>query len=278
MSPIHCFDKLSSAGNTAIHPYRYDIIIDNAIWDLRNCSNLKQTVPLLDNCKVKFDGTGNVLFGYRSLDEERDELKMNMNHLVADNNFFHVFNAQDYSHLHTEVIEKENMLLWDLDLDREGAGYLNTLMFTNHFSESMCRIFEIGKRKKTLGDGDSDDDDEDEEEDHDDGDWDSQEDGGDDDMDTVDHDDSDSDSDSDSESHETEESDADDDIDDSSMEDSDEDDDDDDDEDDDEDYDDEDDDEDYEDDDEEDYDGDLQRVEQEGDEDGWETMSDEEES
>ncbi len=269
--PIHRFDKLSFAGNTAIHPYKYEIIIDNAIWDLRNCSILKQTVPLLDNCKVKFDGTGNVLFGYRSLDEERDDLKLNMNHSVQDNNFFHVLNAQDYSHLHTESIEKENMLLWDLDVDRYGAGYLSTLMFSNHFSESMCRIFEIGKRKKTLGDGDSDDE---EDEDDNDADWDSQQDGIDEDMDTVHGDDDDDD---DDDSNGTDESDADDDIDDSTVEDSDDemeiiiDDDDDEEEDDDDNY------EDFDEDDEddEDYSPAGEGRQNEDDEDGWETMSEE---
>lgn len=206
---IHRFDKLSFAGNTSVHPYKYEAIIDNAVWDLRTFG-LRQTVPLLEGCKVKFDAAGNVLFGYRSLDEERQEFKMNLSHAIEDNNFFHVMNTSDYSHIHTELIDKENMLLWDLDVDRDGCGYMNTLMFSNHFSESICRIFEIGKRKKTLGSGDSDDDEE-EEEDGDD-DWSSHGDDDDDEHDgEVEEDEDDDDMDG--------SSDADDDLDDDSVDD-----------------------------------------------------------
>lgn len=150
---VHRFDKLSYQGSTAVHPRKPEVIIDNAVWDLRNF-NLLQTVPLLDSCNVEWNPAHDVLFAHKVMgNDER-------NH---EYNFFHVLDSNHYQHMHTEMVDKESMVLWELQADRHGLGYMSALSGTPE--DSVCRVLEMGKRR-VLGD-DSDDEDEDEADDED---------------------------------------------------------------------------------------------------------------
>lgn len=159
---VHRFDKLSNSGMTAVHPCKPEILIDSSVWDLRTF-NLAQTIPILDGCKMNFNTVHSVLFAHKVPNFQ--EFQPNI-----ENNFFHVLDASYYQHLHTEMIDKENMELWDVHVDRHGLGYLATLGGSSE--DSLCRVMEIGKRR-VVGDGDSGDEDEedDDEMDEDDEDW-----------------------------------------------------------------------------------------------------------
>ena len=202
---IHKFDKLSHSGNMFVHPYKSELIIDSAIWDLRNYSLLTM-IPLLDNSLLQFHGSENIFFANGSvLDDEQfissyfNETNHHhhplRNHQEHGNkyNSFHIFSSSDYSLLSTEYIEKENMNLFTLQLDPWNYAYLNVLLFNLHdVNDSMCRIYEIGRKKKSsyasarnnatstgpgVGVDDSDDGEDDEDDDDDDLDSDDEDDG-----------------------------------------------------------------------------------------------------
>lgn len=162
---IHRFDKLSTYGNTSIHPYHpYELIIDHTIWDLR-MMQLQQTIPLFENCALQFDPFHHVGIAYRSnLWDEATRGQHDGFHEQAFQSF-HVFSLSNYAHLHTEYLEKEHLLLHDLSISSYGSGYLNTLLVSNDFSEAVCRVFTIGKRRGGMDGGDSDGDEEEDDED-----------------------------------------------------------------------------------------------------------------
>jgi hypothetical protein len=163
---IHKFDKLSNNGNMIVHPYKNELLIDSAVWDLRMFSLLTM-IPLAENCKFIFHPIDNILFGYGSLYDDEKYLNkiIERSHYPFSSgsgtnshyNSFHCFHSTEYNHLSSEYIEKENMNIINLSIDPFNDGYLNTLMFNmNDKDETMCRIYEIGKRKK-LGDVDDED-------------------------------------------------------------------------------------------------------------------------
>lgn len=63
--PLHKFDKLNENVNGVFHPNSWEIISNSEVWDLRNYHLLK-TVPALDQCRIKFNKTGDVIFGGKS--------------------------------------------------------------------------------------------------------------------------------------------------------------------------------------------------------------------
>lgn len=160
-SVIHRFDKLSSLGNTAIHPAGHDIIIDQAIWDLRTFS-LRQTVPLLEDCRVLFDSFAGGIIAYNcALDEERDLQAIVQSGEAEDYQRFHVLNSNDYSHVHTQAVGRQGFLLSDIRLDRSNNGLIAGLMLgvDNYSGATQCRIWEIGKRKGGMDEDDDYDED-----------------------------------------------------------------------------------------------------------------------
>lgn len=64
-NPLHKFDKLNENVNGVFHPNSWEIISNSEVWDLRNYHLLK-TVPALDQCRIKFNKTGDVIFGGKS--------------------------------------------------------------------------------------------------------------------------------------------------------------------------------------------------------------------
>lgn len=181
---LHRFDKLSQYGNAAFHPNGYDVIIDSAIWDLRMFA-LRQTVPLLENCRVQFDRFGGGLIAAMSMkDDDRPFASIREEYLG-----FHVLHPGDYSHIHTQNVVKAGQVsgygLAEVQVDRHGGGLVAGILLAGaqEATMSQCKVLEIGLRKRTADDdgldgeedsdedddwhGSSDDDDEDDDEDED---------------------------------------------------------------------------------------------------------------
>eukprot|EP01039_Chlorochromonas_danica_P009927 gene9927-10977_t len=114
----HRFDKLSEMGCTSVHPNKPEVIIDSSVWDLRNF-NLVQTVPQLDRCNVEFNPTHDVLFAHRVMSVNEP-----MNNHV-EYNYFHVLDSKNYQHMHTEIVDKEDFVVGELQVDRQGLGYMS---------------------------------------------------------------------------------------------------------------------------------------------------------
>lgn len=158
---LHRFDKLSRNGNSVFHPTKPDLIIDSAIWDLRMFS-LRQTVPLLENCRVQFDRYGGGLIAAKSMkDDDRQFGDIHEEYLG-----FHVLNPVDYSHIHTQNVVKAGQVsgfgLAEVQVDRSGAGLLAGILLAGaqEATSSQCKVLQIGLRKRTGEDdaNDADDD------------------------------------------------------------------------------------------------------------------------
>ncbi|CAK9290811.1 unnamed protein product, partial [Gordionus sp. m RMFG-2023] len=64
---IHKFDKLNPNISGLFHPNGYEVVINSEIWDLRTYKLLK-TIPSLDQCRLTFNPTNEIIYGMRYLD------------------------------------------------------------------------------------------------------------------------------------------------------------------------------------------------------------------
>ncbi|KAH3892821.1 hypothetical protein DPMN_016951, partial [Dreissena polymorpha] len=67
---IHKFDKFNQYVSGVFHPVGLEIIINSEIWDIRSF-RLLHTVPELDQCQIRFNHRGDVMYATR-IDEELD--------------------------------------------------------------------------------------------------------------------------------------------------------------------------------------------------------------
>lgn len=153
-SPIHKFDKFNANINGVFHPNGLEVISNTEVWDLRSF-RLLHTVPSLDQCHVAFNGAGNVLYG-AVLTEDDDE----SSRLFGSS--FRTFDASDYSSIATIDIKKN---IFDLKTDQsdyylaivENQGPRDASMSS---SESICRLYEVGRQREDDDDEDADEDEE----------------------------------------------------------------------------------------------------------------------
>ncbi|KAI1277988.1 Protein mahjong [Halotydeus destructor] len=164
---VHKLDKFNQSINGVFHPNGWEIISNSEIWDMRTFHLLK-TVPQLDQCRLKFNETGTVIYGAVFEDESSEEENIVKSPYGSS---FRTFDALDYSNIATIDVKKN---IFDLAV---GPGELYIAVVENssqrdvyqQTSESVCRLYEVG-RSKDDDDEEADEEDEDDEVDDDDSD------------------------------------------------------------------------------------------------------------
>lgn len=194
---IHKFDKFNNFVSGVFHPSGLEIIINSEIWDLRSF-HLLDTCSSLDQCQVKFNNSGDVMYGVK---HQSDAIIIPVaSHLLGPyESSFRTFDATDYQPIATIDVKKT---IFDLCTDITDC-FVAVIENQASSDESVCRVYEVGRMRgaddedeqesdegaEGPDDGDDDDDDDEDNDDEDDDD---------DDIDIVlsgDDDDSDDDSD-----------------------------------------------------------------------------------
>lgn len=192
-SAIHKFDKFNPHISGVFHPNGLEIVANSEIWDVRTF-HLLHTVPALDQCQITFNNKGDVIYGVIS-EEEGEMLEGQVKSPFGSS--FRTFDATDYSNIATNDIKKNIFDLCTNESDCYLAIIENQSPREGYSSESICRVYEVGRSRA------EDDETEDEDEDDDDGDdlGGSEDDDDDDDIADSDEDEEDEDDDDDTEGH-----------------------------------------------------------------------------
>ena len=134
-----------------------------------------KTVPALDQCRIKFNNIGNVIYGGICFHKSNLFLKQYLSAVFEEENSeeedqskspfgssFRTFDAYDYSSIATIDVKRS---IYDLAVD-PGDCYIALVENQNNrdsfANESVARLFEIGRSKEE--DDEEDDEDEEEEE------------------------------------------------------------------------------------------------------------------
>ncbi|CAG2112664.1 unnamed protein product [Medioppia subpectinata] len=157
-TPVHKFDKFNQHINGVFHPNGQEILSNSEIWDIKTFHLLK-TVPALDQCRIKFNNIGDVIYGAVFEEENSEEDDQSKSPFCSS---FRTFDAYDYTNIATIDVKRN---IYDLAVD-PGDCYIalvenqsNREVFAN---ESVARLFEIGRSKEDDDEEDDEDDDEDE--------------------------------------------------------------------------------------------------------------------
>ncbi|XP_062610768.1 DDB1- and CUL4-associated factor 1-like [Saccostrea cucullata] len=164
---IHKFDKFNANISGVFHPMGLEIIINSEVWDIRNY-HLLHTVPALNQCQIRFNNLGDVIYAIYVMDEEMDDFKVRSPYSST----FRTFDSTDYSSIATIDVKSKSIL--DLCTDKSDCYLavvenLNTDLGTEEF---VCKLYEVGKlrdeednqpedEEEDLEDVDEDDDDDD---------------------------------------------------------------------------------------------------------------------
>ncbi|KAM7301190.1 DDB1 and CUL4-associated factor 1 isoform X3 [Ixodes scapularis] len=151
-APLHKFDKFNPHVNGVFHPNGLEVISNSEVWDLRTF-RLLHTVPTLDQCQVTFNGAGDVLYGAVLTEDDEDSARL-------FSSSFRTFHASDYSSIATIDIKRN---IFDLKADDsdyflavvETQGARDATVTSN--SESVCRLYEVGRHREEDDDEDADD-------------------------------------------------------------------------------------------------------------------------
>ncbi|KAH9527021.1 hypothetical protein DERF_001069 [Dermatophagoides farinae] len=186
-SPVHKFDKFNDSINGVFHPSGQEIISSSEIWDIKTFKLLK-TVTALSDSHVRFSKRGDVIFALYDEDEDKHF------HEISHQSSFRTFDGYDYSPIATIDVKRSiNSLAID-SKDRMIALIEN--INETYFSDSVIRLYEIGRKRDEDDEERTDDEDEDDDDASDDEDSDDDDDDDDDDNDNdLDEEDSCSDSD-----------------------------------------------------------------------------------
>ncbi|KAG7382682.1 hypothetical protein PHYPSEUDO_004652 [Phytophthora pseudosyringae] len=155
---LYKFDKLSNVGCGFFHPSGNEVIVNSAVWDLRTYRLLRM-VPALDKCSIKFSPSGSVLFAYYPfaggdyLERRKTKLK----------SWFRVLDARDYRDITTIDLGRP---VFDLSLNTKSTllsvvegRYLDAGAVDD--DDSICRLYDIGRKRPTEDDSDAEDGEED---------------------------------------------------------------------------------------------------------------------
>jgi len=182
---IHKFDKFNPNVSGVFHPMGSEIIINSEVWDLRTF-HLLHTVPALDQCQLRFNHAGDVIYGAIPQLEEDDTLDESSVKKSPFGSSFRTFDGTDYSNIATIDVKKN---IFDLCTDSSDC-YLAVVEDQRGpetiSEESICRLYEVGRLRDEDDDLAEDEDDECDEIDDDDDDDDEDDDGGDEDHSDAD--------------------------------------------------------------------------------------------
>ncbi|KAI1711493.1 DDB1- and CUL4-associated factor 1 [Ditylenchus destructor] len=155
---VHKFDKLNSDISGLFHPKGSEVIINSEVWDLRTY-RLLHTVPALNQCKVMFNSTANIIFG-----DVSDDFEPRFN--AVYNSSFRTLDAGNYQVITTMDTKKQ---LHDFCPDH--SDNFVALIEANPIMRdpNLCKLYEVGRgREPDEEDEDEDIDEEDDDEEGDD--------------------------------------------------------------------------------------------------------------
>ncbi|KAK2180243.1 hypothetical protein NP493_452g02036 [Ridgeia piscesae] len=142
---IHKFDKFNPNISGVFHPNSLEIVINSEVWDLRTF-RLLHTVPALDQCHIRFNNAGTVIYGamhHMDDDAQSDDGKLKSPFGSA----FRTFDSQDYSNIATVDVKRNIFDLCTDPTDCYLAVIENTSSPETLADESVCRLYEVGLLK-----------------------------------------------------------------------------------------------------------------------------------
>ncbi|CAD7012783.1 protein mahjong [Ceratitis capitata] len=151
---IHKFDKLNQSLSGVFHPNGLEIISNTEVWDLRTF-HLLQTVPVLDQCFLKFSPM-RVIYSYNAEapDERADNI---MDDLPTTDTSFKVLDAYDYSSISTIDVRRG---IYDMSINDNGSllALVENQPAYDTRPETFVKIYAVGMKKIENQDEEDDDD------------------------------------------------------------------------------------------------------------------------
>lgn len=137
---IHKFDKLNQTLSGVFHPNGLEIVSNTEVWDLRTF-HLLQTVPVLDQCLIKFSPM-NVIYGI-SLDLDT---RVDFDATNSYDSSFKVLDAYDYSSISTIDVKRN---IYDISINKYGShiALVENQGAYESSQETFIRIYAVGMRK-----------------------------------------------------------------------------------------------------------------------------------
>ncbi|XP_022647556.1 DDB1- and CUL4-associated factor 1-like isoform X3 [Varroa destructor] len=163
--PVHKFDKFNPYLNGVFAPNGLEVIANTEVWDLRTFK-LLHTLSALNQCQVLFNARGDVIYGAmvvcEDMDQERDQQLQNM-----FGNSFKTIDATDYSNIATIDIKRRICDIKTDGRDMYLAIVENAGERTQMGTDSVVRLYEVGRQKleDDVDDNEQDDDDVDDDDD-----------------------------------------------------------------------------------------------------------------
>ncbi|XP_011187947.1 protein mahjong isoform X2 [Zeugodacus cucurbitae] len=140
---IHKFDKLNQCLSGVFHPNGLEIISNTEVWDLRTF-HLLQTVPVLDQCFLKFSPM-RVIYSYNA--EASDErIDAMLEELPACETSFKVLDAYDYSSISTIDVRRG---IYDMSISDNGSliALVENQPSYDSRPETFVKIYAVGMKK-----------------------------------------------------------------------------------------------------------------------------------
>ncbi|GJP84374.1 hypothetical protein CLOP_g14433 [Closterium sp. NIES-67] len=154
--PVHRFDQFSDYGGGGFHPSGNEVIINSEVWDLRT-RKLLRSVPSLDQTCITFNTTGEVI--YATLRRTSDDLLAALHGRRRKHPLFSAFktiDATSYTDIATVNVDR---CVLDLAIEPTDS-YVAVVAVDEHGeSDSVARVFEVGRQRvvEELGDFDGED-------------------------------------------------------------------------------------------------------------------------
>ncbi|KHN79146.1 Protein VPRBP [Toxocara canis] len=141
---VHKFDKLNTANSGVFHPQGSEVVINSEVWDVRT-HKLLYSVPALDQCKVVFNATGDIIYGAVHLDSDEADDRFRQ----TFGSSFRTFDSTDYQVIATLDAKRA---LFDICADHHDE-YMAVIETHNpsddllDLRENLCRLYEVGKQR-----------------------------------------------------------------------------------------------------------------------------------